>query len=297
MLLYKYKGDVPNFGDDLNDVLWPSLLPDFFDDNGHTVFLGTGSILYENEHFKDHSRKIVCGAGYGGYTGPPVIDDTWNIYFVRGPRTAETLGLEREYGIGDSGSLVREMKLPKRETRWNVSFIPHWESLERGAWDRVVTEAGIHLIDPRKPPMDVIAEILASGITICEAMHGAIVSDALRVPWIPVLPLDPKNRMKWFDWAEAMEIPLSLNTVKPSTPYEWLRVRSGGYGARGEMVDRYKRLINVAGLGFVARAARSLRELADKQPYLSSDVVLDRAVSRMQTNIARMRKDASTGFL
>ncbi len=292
MILYKYKGQVPNFGDDLNDILWPYLLPDFFDDCGDAIFLGTGSILFENAHFgQDVRRIVVCGAGYGGYTAPPVLDQAWKIYFVRGPQTAKILGLDPEYGIGDSGSLVRDMNFPKQKKQWSVSFIPHWESMQRGEWDKVTKKAGIHLIDPRWSPQQVILHILASEKILCEAMHGAIVADALRVPWIPILPLDARNRMKWLDWAEAMDIPLQPYVLIPSTPHEHFLLRYGEKSVRGRVIDTSRMIINLARPKFIRRAAEELSSLAKKDPLLSSDANLDRAVSRMRGHIERMRHD------
>ena len=45
MQLFAWEGDARNFGDELNRLLWPRLLPDFFDDDPAELFLGIGSVL------------------------------------------------------------------------------------------------------------------------------------------------------------------------------------------------------------------------------------------------------------
>ena len=47
MKMYFYRGRRPNFGDELNDWLWPPLLPGFFDDDERELFIGIGSTLYD----------------------------------------------------------------------------------------------------------------------------------------------------------------------------------------------------------------------------------------------------------
>ena len=113
MKMYSSRG--PNFGDALNEWLWPRLLPDFFDGDESALFLGIGSILYD--FLPRNARKVVFGSGYGGYTPVPHIDDRWAFYFVRGPVTARTLGLDPSLAIGDAAILVRScvaMGAPKK---------------------------------------------------------------------------------------------------------------------------------------------------------------------------------------
>lgn len=84
MKMFAYRGKHENFGDELNHWLWERLLPGFFDDDESQLFLGIGSILYDN--FDPNMQKIVFGSGYGGYTNPPKVDRNWTFYFVRGRR-------------------------------------------------------------------------------------------------------------------------------------------------------------------------------------------------------------------
>lgn len=68
------------------------------------------------------------------------------------------------------------------EKRYPVSFMPHYESAMYGSWDKACELAGIHYIDPRWSVEKVLTEISASHKVVSEAMHGCIISDALRVP-------------------------------------------------------------------------------------------------------------------
>ena len=104
MLLYHWRGDARNFGDELNLLLWPRLLPGLLDDDPAELFLGIGSVL-DARHARD-AVKLVAGAGYGGYAPLPVLDARWVIHWVRGPRTACQLGLAPAYGLGDPAMLL-----------------------------------------------------------------------------------------------------------------------------------------------------------------------------------------------
>src|SRR5436190_19716735 len=92
-----------NFGDALNPHLFNRLLPNFFDDDPSTDFFGIGSILGFNM-FKNANRKIIFSSGFA-YGTKPTIDDTFDIFCVRGPLTAKALSLSEKLAIADGGIL------------------------------------------------------------------------------------------------------------------------------------------------------------------------------------------------
>jgi len=276
MQMYYYKGPSPNFGDELNAWMWPRLLPDFFDGRANEIFLGIGSILFD--FHPQHSRKIVFGAGYGGYTAPPRIDDSWDFYFVRGPLTARAIGVDEKLGVGDAAILLRSCIEERPAKRYKASFMPHWESTFDGDWRAACAAAHLHYIDPCAPVETVLDEILASELVVTEAMHGAIVSDALRVPWVAARPIQRQHHLKWQDWADALQLDLRPLPLQPSTGLEaamhWL---PGGRQMTARLRRRAQFLKPAGAEFFRDGAARSLRELATAEPSLSRDSVIEHA--------------------
>ena len=72
-----------NFGDDVNVELWPELFPDLADRHPDAHLYGVGTLLGGS---RPDGPKIVLGSGCG-YRGAPALDDSWRVYWVRGPRT------------------------------------------------------------------------------------------------------------------------------------------------------------------------------------------------------------------
>ena len=116
-------------------------------DDTSDLFLGIGSVL--DARHSEGRRKIVAGAGFGGYEAPASLDGSWEIYWVRGPRTAGQLGLRASFGLGDPASLLPLVHPIARHAIGTVGFMPHFESLVRGAWPQAASAAGVTLIDPR----------------------------------------------------------------------------------------------------------------------------------------------------
>ncbi len=288
MKLCYFRGHQPNFGDELNPWLWPRILPPaFLDDEDDELFLGIGSILFDT--YPTAVRKHVLGAGYAGYTAPPPVHDgTWNVVFVRGPRTAARLQLPAEKAICDSAILLRAVELPAPADSSGVAFMPHYESLARGSWAEACRLAGIKLIDPRDDVESVIAEIRSARMLITEAMHGAIVADALRTPWLPVLPINTTHRQKWSDWADALSIDLRSQILRPSSLMELYVGFSGGRGkveGRAGRVSRHA-LAKPANRMLSMIAAEHLRKLARLEPQLSRDDRIGEATERALAAVA-----------
>jgi hypothetical protein len=295
MKLYYYRGPRRNFGDQLNVWMWPRLLPDFFDDDESSLFLGIGSILYD--FLPRDAKKLVFGAGYGGYTSLPVIDDRWKFYFVRGRLTAEQLGLDASMALGDAAILVRSCAIARPPRTRKVSFIPHWESVRDGNWEDVTLAAGMHYIDPCADVERVIADILSSELVVTEAMHGAIVADALRVPWVPVRPIQARHRLKWFDWASALNLDLRFTSISPSNALEFglsLAGRNQKYSRwLRKRADVWRPFCSNA---FRERATRSLIAATSGPAHMSSDTAIETAHAQMLERLEKLRRDHNRNF-
>lgn len=296
MILYQWRGHHRNFGDELNSLLWPKLLPDFFDEDERTHFLGIGSVL-DNRH-EPAAIKLVAGSGYGGYQPRITLDENWIVHWVRGKRTARLLGLPPETGIGDPASLVPLSGFsPPRENR-DIGFMPHFESAARGAWQEVSGAAGVTFIDPRDDPLAVIAAIAKCRVLISEALHGIIFADAARVPWIAIRPLAPIHRPKWFDWAETLELSVVFHALPPSTALERAHLThlSRFHIGRHVLYRQAARLRRIARERYIEAAARSLRTIAQAEPQLSHAALLDGAQTRMLEAVEALRRMPMRGW-
>ena len=195
--------DTPNFGDRLNEWVWPHYLSRILDNDPAQLLVGIGSLL--NHRLPPAPTKWILGSGVG-HGDPPVVDSTWRILWVRGPRSAAELGLPRCRYITDGAVLLRDILKPEVGKRYTVSFIPHCSAVDGGAIEAlqyVCETAGVHLINPHWPVRRVLDEVWASQRISTEALHGAIVADAFRIPWIPVFRHGVFS-FKWIDWTESM---------------------------------------------------------------------------------------------
>ena len=290
MKLYFYRGSEPNFGDELNTWLLPKIFPGFFDDDARQLFLGIGSVIFDS-HPTD-ALKVVFGSGYGAYTPLPRIDANWKFYGVRGPRTAEACGLPAESVVGDSAILIHRFRTQQPRKIIRCAFIPHWESIARGNWQAACALAGIHFLDPRQPVDEVIAQIEASEMVIAEAMHGAIVADALRVPWVAIEPFHSSHLFKWHDWAGALDLPLRQHRVFPSSVREArLSLPQGQRGLLRRAVASPRLPVALTDRACLGMAAASLWRASRQEPTLSADAAMSRAVERLENAAERIRSD------
>ncbi len=213
--LYYYRDPIGNFGDDLNPWLWPRLLgrsiEKCFDDD--TLFVGIGSVL--NERIPPSPpKKVVVGSGCG-YGSLPAVTSRWQFYWVRGPLTARALNLPPSMAICDGAALVRERIEPAPGAGRAVAFMPHHLTACEDDWRVVCESLGIRYLDAASPVEATIEGIRTSGVLITEAMHGAIVADALRVPWIAARTRRRINEFKWRDWTASLRLEHRFEWLPP----------------------------------------------------------------------------------
>ncbi len=295
MILYHWSGQTRNFGDELNTILWPALLPDFFDSDPSARFLGIGSVL-DSRH-EDARTKLVAGAGYGGYEPPARLDRSWVIHWVRGPRTARMMGLDARLGLGDPASLLPMIGTQAAPDRSGIGFMPHFESMTRGHWPAAADAAGLTLIDPRADPGAILTAIGACRVLVSEALHGVIAADALRVPWIAVRPLAAEHRPKWLDWADSLDLRMAFRELSPSSLLEHtLRMPLATRRPIRSLLLLHEARLHAAGQDrLIARATRTLRRIANEPPQLSDDSALERAQTRMRDRIEAIRRNPFRG--
>ena len=280
-----------NFGDDLNIWLWRKLIPHvvdtehpFMGKGDRTLFLGIGTIL--SDVLPKSQTKVIFGSG-AGYDGLPTVDASWKVYCVRGPLTAQRLGLDSKYAITDPAVLIRTIELPDVPKDYKYAFMPHHSSITGTDWKRVCESLGIKYIDPTGEFDKCLHDIQASEIMIAEAMHGAIVADALRIPWIPV-SFHGKwiNSFKWNDWCQSLGLEYTQHTL--------------GLGENGRLIKRrmpaliqstVKNLINHP-LAYMALS----RVIGKATPMLSSETAINTTTSRLLEQVDILSHDFEKGW-
>lgn len=207
--------NVQNFGDELNIWLWDRLLNEKTFRDAPGLLMGIGTLL-EWGKIPEERPLIVFGSG-AGYGVIPSLDDV-DVRFVRGPRSARVLGKKHRW-ITDPAILVGntiDTAIVRPDFKVDCAFMPHWTTAAADSrLEEKMADLGIGYIDPTKSVDGILRQISASKLLVTEALHGAVVADALRIPWIPAL-LAQGHTFKWFDWCESMGIqynPVDLNVV------------------------------------------------------------------------------------
>ena len=213
-----------NFGDYLNSWLWPRLLEGYLSEDDGIRLVGIGSLLKGSLNIVQ-GRKVIfgTGSGYGSIPDPEEFKD-WLFYFVRGPLTAKSFGLSDDKAIVDGAWLLSQLPEFQREetSKSGVSFIPHWTTADSGAWETVCSRAGIQYIDPQGELLSVLKSLATSELVIAESLHGAIMADFFRTPWIPA-SISPKFLpFKWVDWFQSIELDPAIVPLPLSDRFEYL---------------------------------------------------------------------------
>jgi succinoglycan biosynthesis protein ExoV len=270
-----------NFGDDLNPWLWQRALPGYLNADPGSYFFGIGTILREKyvREIPAAARKVVFGSG-AGYGAAPKVDRSWTIYCVRGPLTARVLGIDASLAITDPAILAVDYLKDLNVQRECCGFIPHHKTAENSNWRAVCEAAGLRYINPEQKPEEVMRQIAGCRSVIAESMHGAILADAFRVPWMPVVLSRGILPFKWCDWSASLGINYRPAVIRPFL-YEPNRFPQGKQlerigkriGARLGMSKYRKRYADEVDTGLHERdaVASALRRLQQSMRFQLSD--------------------------
>lgn len=212
LFYYQHDNGQENFGDDLNPWLWHQLINDELDDDETTAFIGIGTVLNGRLPYRlpNARRFAVFSSGLGYKLGSlPALDSQWHVYCVRGPLSAQQLGIPKRLAIADGALLLRRLFRPTASKDMAFSFMPHLQQvLTYGdQWKRICEQTGIRYINPGLPTEKVLDLVSRTEVLIADAMHGAIAAEALRIPWIPVRTNPGILTFKWMDWCASLGLP------------------------------------------------------------------------------------------
>lgn len=335
MRIIHYHSPSGNFGDDLNEILWRELLPPDCFAPDDTVLLGIGSIFRDDflsEEATRNKRVFVLGSGAG--TGPlPRLwpRANWSVLAVRGPLTAKLIG-RPETAVTDSAALLattpRLLPRPTGADEGDVVFLPHYNSVPHSRWPEVCKLADILFVDPHRPPREILQILGRARLVITEAMHGAIVADTLRVPWIPVVCSPSIVSFKWVDWTQSLNLEYRPLVLPPSSGWEILKHFKIRMAERREVrkslaqqpeqdlirdfYQRYgdaaiedlapkpvlnapaksavKRMASLFDRFTIPRAAEALSRAARSRAYLSDDRILANRVERLDECVTTLHR-------
>lgn len=293
-LIYFQKA--PNFGDALNPFIFSKYFSGFFDEDETEILLGIGSILHLE--FPEETKKTVFSTGYAFYGNLPVIDKNYHFSCVRGPLTAQALKINPKLAITDGAALLRDFNFPEVEKKFEYSFIPHHASLFFNDWERICMEAGYHYIDPLSNYEEILSQILASKTVIAEAMHGAIVADTLRVPWIPVKLYPTINEFKWRDWTASMSIKYEPHILPSIYSSKMIDQKVAAKFRMSEDVFYVKSISNIyksyQNYFLNKDVLRRFSDLKNKKTFLSKEQLLDSKVEQLLEKIEGIKKTHQT---
>lgn len=302
MKLYycKYPNGRQNFGDALNPWLWEHLLSGVLDNDPSSAFVGIGTLINDAlpRRTSEAKQRVIFSSGAGYEKTTPVIDGSYQIYCLRGPISAKILGASSDLAITDGALLLRKLiDCSPLEKKYKFSYIPHYNFAGDG-WEGVCDRLGFGYISPAWEIEDILTRIRQTEVLVCEAMHGAIVADALRVPWIPVTTHPSILSLKWQDWCASMKLeyqPHSLNYLHQP------RSSTGGW-AKGkdntsDHLDPF--LAPARHLRDRLRQKKAAQEMSNvvktAKPFLSSDRHSEEMFARLEDCLDRFKLDVRRG--
>ena len=286
MELFYYHHVNGNVGDDLNPWLWPKVFgPDFFQPGPQEhVFFGIGSILTSGE-MGSRKRYTIFGTGARSFFRKIKLDGReFDIRFVRGPLTSSKCG--DSAWITDSAAIVpRYFTPPERTARKRIGFVPYYKTPQNFV-DLFCERLGMYHLSPKLGVEEFINGLCSCDEIVAEAMHGAILADAYRIPWRAVRLTAPIHEgltalFKWSDWLKSLNICKEAVDPYPLISFLPNRARSPFLESYVERrIEKYARAFQ-PGRGFLSDSCR-LQNAQDRIEDEARKLILDKKLQQPQ---------------
>ncbi len=224
---------------------------------------------------------------------------------MRGPRTARALGLPVDAAIADAAYLLGSLNWSawRNYSATDAVVVPHHRSLRLLDWDALCARAGVRFLSPLEPADRFLRELCSARVVITEAMHGAILADIVRTPWVAFQFGRQFSEDKWYDWSEAFGMTLRFESIEgfydptwhsPHRGYfhhagngfkSWLWQRGLGKAKWGGLTPPARHLSRSLG-----RVEQALIRLAQAPGQLSDAAMFDQRVEQLYARLDTLRQ-------
>lgn len=193
----------PNFGDDLTPWLLPhyGVVP-LYSEPRQARLIGVGSLL---EFIGEDFSGALWGTGLMEDRAHPLPHAT--ALAVRGPLTAERLGVDDEPAYGDPGILVaRHLQRPTPDER--AVIVPHGHHRGHRGLAQLIQRAGdrARVVTVHQRAAGAVREIARGSVVLTTSLHGLITADSYGIPavWTTLEPSLTGGDFKFRDYEAAV---------------------------------------------------------------------------------------------
>jgi succinoglycan biosynthesis protein ExoV len=156
--------------------------------------------------------------------------------------------------------------------------MPHHELAGLG-WQKACQQIGYQYIHPQSSVEVVLQQIQETEVLLTEAMHGAIVADALRIPWIPIVTNSSILSFKWLDWCESLNLEYKpLHIERLHHPH-----------VTRDILTPARKLRHFWRIRQASQRLKQVTKVA--KPVLSNEKVLDQKIEQLQLQIETLKSD------
>jgi succinoglycan biosynthesis protein ExoV len=121
-------------------------------------------------------------------------------------------------------------------------------------------------------------------------MHGAIVADALRVPWVPIVTSPRILKLKWQDWCSSVNLPYQPDHLYPLIP-GYPRYGRGIQSAIAACSHWSQSLQQFPLFHSYSLEQQLMKVSQSAQPVLSSEGRIEQLSVQLEQKLAQLQQD------